>query len=84
LSKVSRLLLTNGIVDGWSIASILEKNVSSGVEVVNMVNGAHHSDLSHTGPSESDTPDVIEAFERIAGIIGDWLVDVRSAMKYDD
>jgi hypothetical protein len=84
LSKVSRLLLTNGIVDGWSIASILEENVSLGVEVVNMVNGAHHSDLSHTGPSESDTPDVIEAFERIAGIIGDWLVDIRSAMKYDD
>jgi hypothetical protein len=40
--------------------------------------------LSHTGPSENDTPDVKEAFERIAGIIGDWLVDVRSVMKYDD
>jgi hypothetical protein len=78
-SKVERLLLTNGIVDGWSIASILqESSAAPGVKVVNMVNGAHHSDLSHTGPTENDTPDVAEAFIRITAIIGEWLDDVRN------
>ena len=38
LSDVTRLLLTNGIVDGWSISSVLEDNVAPGVRVVNMVN----------------------------------------------
>lgn len=78
-SKVTRLLLTNGIVDGWSIASILEESPASpGVKVVNMVNGAHHSDLSHTGPTENDTPDVREAFRRITAIIGDWIDEVKT------
>lgn len=83
LSKVSRLLLTNGIVDGWSIASILEEDVSPGIKVVNMVNGAHHSDLSHGGPSENDTPDVKEAFVEITATIGKWLDDVRDARTED-
>lgn len=78
LSKVSRLLLTNGIVDGWSIASIMEEGIAPGVEVVNMVSGAHHSDLSHGGPSENDTTDVNQAFDRITKIIGDWLTEVRN------
>lgn len=38
LSHVTRLLLTNGIVDGWSISSVLEDKVAPGVRVVNMVN----------------------------------------------
>ena len=38
LSDVTRLVLTNGIVDGWSISSVLEDNVAPGVRVVNMVN----------------------------------------------
>jgi Serine carboxypeptidase S28 len=107
LSKVTRLLLTNGIVDGWSISSILDENVAPGVEVINMVNvsyflamnaqalpsshvfnslctfdlcfqGAHHSDLSHVGPTPNDTPDVKEAFLRITSIIADWLDEVRT------
>lgn len=81
LSQVSRLLLTNGIVDGWSIASVLDEGVAQGVEVVNMVNAAHHSDLSHGGPTENDTPDVKEAFVRIGATIGEWLDDVRAEGK---
>lgn len=78
-TKVTRLLLTNGIVDGWSIASVLEESKDApGVKVVNMVNGAHHSDLSHQGLSERDTPDVKEALTQIAAIIGDWLDNVRA------
>jgi Serine carboxypeptidase S28 len=38
LSQVTRLLLTNGVVDGWSVSSVLDENVAPGVEVVNMVN----------------------------------------------
>lgn len=77
LSDITRLLLTNGIVDGWSISSVLEDKVAPGVRVVNMVNGAHHSDLSHVGPTPNDTPDVKEAFVEITKIIGDWLNEVR-------
>jgi hypothetical protein len=44
--------------------------------------GAHHSDLSHVGPSPNDTPDVKEAFAQITKIIGDWLDEVR-AENYD-
>jgi Serine carboxypeptidase S28 len=38
LSQVTRLMLTNGIVDGWSISSILDETVAPGVKVINMVN----------------------------------------------
>lgn len=40
--------------------------------------GAHHSDLSHVGPTPNDTPDVKEAFVQITKIIGDWLDEVRA------
>jgi Serine carboxypeptidase S28 len=76
---VTRLLLTNGIVDGWSVASILtESDDAPGTRVVNMINGAHHSDLSHTGPTDQDTPDVKEAFVTIAAILQDWLEEINS------
>ena len=61
----------------------MEEDVSPGVKVVNMVNGAHHSDLSHTGPTENDTPDVKEAFVEITATIGKWLDDVRDVKTED-
>ena len=39
--------------------------------------GAHHSDLSHVGPTPNDTPDVKEAFVQISKIIGGWLDEVQ-------
>ena len=78
-SKVQRLLLTNGIVDGWSTSSVLiETEDAPGVRVVNMINGAHHSDLSHVGPTPSDTPDVKSAYLEIAAILEEWLKEVRA------
>ena len=75
LSNVTRMLFTNGINDGWSIASITD-NVSESVLAVNMVNGAHHSDLSHTGPSDSDTDDVKAAHVVIGNLVEQWLDEV--------
>ena len=78
-SQVQRLLLTNGIVDGWSTSSVLvEADNAPGVRVVNMINGAHHSDLSHVGPTSSDTPDVKAAYVEIAEILEIWLEEVRT------
>jgi hypothetical protein len=42
------------------------------------IQGAHHSDLSHVGPTPKDTPDVKEAFARITTIIGRWLEEVEA------
>jgi hypothetical protein len=75
-SNVTHLLFTNGIVDGWSVASVTIED-GPGIRVVNMVNGAHHSDLSHQGPSEHDTPDVKAAFVEIESILEGWLNEIR-------
>jgi hypothetical protein len=59
-ASVTHLLLTNGIVDGWSLSSILQSE-APGVTVVNMVNGAHHSDLDHHGSTPNkESPCIIE------------------------
>lgn len=79
LSNVTRLLFTNGMNDGWSVASILEERKNApGVRVVNMEHGAHHSDLSHHGPSIHDTADVKEAFKEVTHILEGFLHDIRT------
>ena len=80
LSRVSRLLLTNGLHDGWSVASILAINTTTtpGVRVVNMKDGAHHSDLSHKGPTKHDTREVRRAFTKITRILDGFLADARA------
>jgi len=76
LTKTSRMLLTNGLHDGWSAASVLS-SIAGSVEVVNIPNGAHHSDLTHELPSDVDTWDVKDAHRRIIIILGDWLKNVK-------
>ncbi len=49
-----------------------------------MVNGAHHSDLSHIGPSDTDTDDVKDAHKVIGNLIEEWLNDVYTANKNGD
>ena len=47
---------------------------------VNMENGAHHSDLSHTAPDPAvDTPDVTKARAQIGDIIAGWLAEIMVA-----
>jgi hypothetical protein len=71
LTNVTQLLFTNGMRDGWEVASVTQSSNDGGVVAINMANGAHHSDLMH-GPSE-DTMDVIEAHRQIEELIARWL-----------
>jgi dipeptidyl-peptidase-2 len=72
----SRILFTNGLNDGWS-AGGFQQNVSDEREliVLNMPNGAHHSDLRHTRPcpGPDDTSDVLETRAAATSILQRWL-----------
>ena len=76
LSPHISILFTNGLNDGWSALSILE-DLSDSLPVINFPNGAHHSDLSHEGPSEQDTDDLKAGFVRVAEILGGWLDEIK-------
>ena len=79
LSNVTRLLFVNGLVDGWSAASYtqLEPNWDPNhIKIVNILNGAHHSDLRQVVPNPTDTPDLTAAYWEISNIINKWLQDV--------
>lgn len=80
LSKVSRIIFTNGLKDGWSESSI-KKTPNDHVVVINMPNGAHHSELSHTGPSENDTDDIQASFVQIHDQLSVWFDDINAQMN---
>ena len=72
----SRILFTNGLMDGWSVGGILS-NLTESLVAVNMPNGAHHSDLSHSEPDPAtDTEDVTAARAQIGDILASWLSDM--------
>jgi lysosomal Pro-X carboxypeptidase len=76
---VTRVLFTNGMQDMWSGGSYLE-DLSNSILSINMINAAHHSNLTHTSleyNKEHDTDDVKEAKERIAKILGTWIEEVK-------
>ena len=74
----SRILFTNGLNDGWSAGGFLE-DVDAKAELLalNMPNGAHHSDLSHSPPGPQDTPDVAAARAKATAILERWLAPSR-------
>jgi hypothetical protein len=72
----SRILFTNGGHDMWSGGSIVE-SLSDSLIALNFENGAHHSELTHRGPSDKDTPDIKEGFVQIADILGKWLDEIK-------
>ena len=74
-SNVTRILFTNGLNDGWSVGGFAN-NLSDSLPVVNFPNGAHHSDLSHRGPSEDDTEDIKQGFKLITNVIATWLLEI--------
>ncbi|KAL3758756.1 hypothetical protein ACHAWU_001772 [Discostella pseudostelligera] len=76
-SDASYILFTNGIQDMWSGGSYLE-DLSDTILALNFENGAHHSDLSHVGPSENDTEDIREGFVKISNILERWLHEIRN------
>ena len=78
----SRILFTNGMQDMWSGGSYLE-NVSDSILALNFENGAHHSDLSHVGPSDKDTDDIKAGFVQITNILSQWLDEIKAENKMD-
>ena len=60
----------------WSGGSYLE-DVSDTIIALNFENGAHHSDLSHVGPSENDTDDIRDGFVEITSILEKWLNEIK-------
>jgi hypothetical protein len=76
-NKVSRIVFTNGLKDGWSVGGF-KSDLSESLPVINFPNGAHHSDLTGQGPSDADSEDIKEGFKTITGIIEKWLNEIKS------
>jgi pimeloyl-ACP methyl ester carboxylesterase len=76
-NRASNILFVNGEKDGWLVGSFTSPP-NPLIEIVTMPNGAHHSELAGEYPRWDDTPDVLEAQDRIEDIIGDWLKDIRN------
>jgi lysosomal Pro-X carboxypeptidase len=81
VSNVSHILFTNGLKDGWSVSGI-QTNLSDTLIALNFPNGAHHSDLSHLGPNENDTEDVMEGYKLITRILGLWIDEIFESAKF--
>lgn len=75
-TNASHILFTNGLNDGWSVGGVLE-DLSDTLLAINFENGAHHSDLSGKGPSDHDTPDIVEGFIQIRNILTKWLNEIQ-------
>ena len=75
-TNASHILFTNGLNDGWSVGGILQ-NLSDTLLSINFENGAHHSDLTHVGPSDQDTPDIVDGFVTIRNIFASWLDEIQ-------
>jgi hypothetical protein len=69
------IVFTNGLNDGWSAGGILG-NISDTLLAFNAETGAHHSDLSHSWPSSTDTADVTLMRQQVASVITQWLKEL--------
>ena len=75
-AKASRIVFTQGLRDGWSVAGY-DQNLTNSLIVINFPNGAHHSDLNGMGNDvKHDTPDIIEGTARIQTILATWLQEL--------
>ena len=81
VNNVTRILFTNGLNDGWSVGGIVT-NLSDSLVALNFPNGAHHSDLTHIGPSEDhDTPDIKHGYVQIQSILSTWLNEIYALQQ---
>ena len=70
----SNILFTNGLNDGWSVGGFdADVDARRDLLVLNMPNGAHHSDLSHDLPGPHDTPDVVAARANATVVLARWI-----------
>jgi pimeloyl-ACP methyl ester carboxylesterase len=74
----THILFTNGLNDGWSAGGITTNlSETSQLLAINMVNGAHHSDLTHVEPDpDVDTADVTQARNEISDLLARWLSEL--------
>jgi hypothetical protein len=79
MDRVTRVLLTNGLNDGWFPLSYNEASEkdSDNVVIINFENGAHHSELMHDWKPNEDTSDITEGHQKISDLIAKWLEEVR-------
>ena len=74
---------TNGLNDGWSAGGFLsDLSTQLDLLVLNMPNGAHHSDLRHTRPcpGPDDTPDVLMARSNATAILRRWIAQASAVI----
>ena len=77
LTNVTRLLLTNGLNDGWYPTSYVHPLFNNtGVVVMSMETGAHHSDLTHQ--LQEDTVEVAIVHEQTRALLAAWIEAVKA------
>ncbi len=69
-SLADRILFVNGMRDGWSAGGITN-TLGSGLPVVNIEDGAHHSEMKEG--CEADPPSMRLARDRIEDILMGWM-----------
>ena len=57
-------------------------NLSDSLLALNFENGAHHSDLNHRGPADSDTADIKAGYVAITNILGNWIDEIMAESRY--
>lgn len=75
LDSASNIIFSNGLLDPWSSAGILE-STNEKISIIIIPDGAHHSDLKRAHPK--DPPSVIEARKKEISIISRWIKDFYS------
>ena len=76
----TKILFTNGMNDIWHVGSYLE-SLSDELPVINILNGAHHSDMKYSPQDGLDTEDMDEAHEKITAILDGWLDEIRASSR---
>ena len=82
-TSVTCIVFLNGMQDMWMGGSYIT-NLSDTLLAVNMINAAHHSDLTHTSlkyDEGHDTDDVKDAKEKIVEILEIWIEEVKLESK---
>lgn len=75
----TQILFTNGMNDIWSMGSYLE-SLSDDLPVINIPNGAHHSELGNLG--HYVTKDLAKAQDEITDILEGWLKEIKHKMTH--
>jgi len=70
----THIIFTNGQKDGWSVGGIRRSIPENEIFVLDMENGAHHSDLLHD-IIPNDTLDVVRVREFVERTVRRWLAN---------